>query len=101
MRARIYRPSKTSMQSGRAKTRKWVLEYEPAASKKPDSLMGWTTSTDTREQVRLKFETCNAAIQFATRNGLTYTVQDPQKEHFISKIYAANFDRKIRVPWTH
>ena len=68
--ARIYRPAKTAMQSGRRQTRKWVLEYEPATSRGRDPLMGWTSAADTLNQVRLHFDTIEEARAFADRQGL-------------------------------
>ncbi len=88
--ARIYQPAKTAMQSGRQKTRKWILEYEPTA-KSIDPLMGWTGSADTRGQVRMKFETKEAAIAFAEKEGIDYTVSEPQVRRIKPKSYAAKF----------
>ena len=65
--ARIYQPAKTAMQSGQANTRKWVLEFEPAAAKIIDPLMGWTGSADTREQVHMKFDSKDEAVAFAKK----------------------------------
>jgi len=62
MRARIYQPAKTAMSSGTAKTRKWVLEFAPASARSVDPLMGWTTSGDTQSQVRLTFDSKDAAL---------------------------------------
>ena len=57
MLARIYKPTKTTMQSGRSRAPDWILEYEPASARHPDPLTGWTSSTDMNGQVRLTFET--------------------------------------------
>src|ERR1043165_9822101 len=65
MLARIYRPAKNAMQSGKAKTKDWVLEFEPASARKPDPLMGWTQSSDMNGQIRLTFETREQAIAYA------------------------------------
>jgi hypothetical protein len=89
--ARIYRPSKTAMQSGRAGTRRWVLEYEPATPRDPDPLMGWASARDTLNQVRLRFETLEEAKQFAEKKGLDYTVVEPRERSFKPKSYAENF----------
>jgi hypothetical protein len=97
---RIYKPAKTAMQSGEARTKEWVLEHEPGA-RDIDPLMGWTSSRDTSAQVRLSFETRDQAIQFAERNGLAYTVQEPSPRKPIRKSYAENFRYDRRVPWTH
>ena len=90
-RARIYRPSKTAMQSGRAQSRKWILEYEPATPHRPDPLMGWATAEDTLNEVQLRFETRDEAVAFAERLGLDYTVIAPQDAAEKPKSYADNF----------
>jgi len=89
--ARIYRPSKTAMQSGRAKTRKWVLEYEPASRRDPDPLMGWSSARDTLNQVQLRFDTLDEATAFAKKHDLDYTLTEPQLRTPKSKSYADNF----------
>ena len=90
-RARIYRPTKTAMQSGRAQTRKWILEYEPATPRRPDPLMGWASAEDTLNEVQLRFETRDEAVAFAERLGLDYTVIAPQDAAEKPKSYADNF----------
>jgi len=87
--ARIYQPAKTAMQSGRNKTRKWVLEFEPTA-KKIDPLMGWT-SGDTANQVRMRFDTKEAAVAFAEKHGLDYRVHEPHVRRTKPKSYASKF----------
>ena len=89
--ARIYRPAKTAMQSGQANTRKWVLEFEPAAAKIIDPLMGWTGSADTREQVHMTFDSRDEAVAFAKKNGLAFRVQEPKARRIRPKNYADNF----------
>ena len=101
MTARIFQPSKTAMQSGRARTKEWVLEYEPAAAREIDPLMGWTSSTDTQRQVRLKFESKEAAIAYAERNGLDYSVSEPSSPKPSKKSYADNFKYGRIGSWTH
>jgi hypothetical protein len=91
MPARIYQPAKTAMQSGRAKTAKWVLEFEPSAQKAHDPLMGWTSSGDTRQQLKLEFPTREAAIAYASVRGIAHTVQEPHDRTVRPKSYAANF----------
>jgi ETC complex I subunit-like protein len=90
-RVRIYRPTKTAMQSGTAKTRRWVLEYEPATPREPDPLMGWASAGDTLNEVRLKFESLEAAVEFAKKHGLEYTVIAPKDRTIRPKSYADNF----------
>jgi hypothetical protein len=92
MQVRIYRPAKTAMQSGRnGNAKSWVLEYEPAAPKQPDNLMGWLGSTDTTSQVRVKFATMEEAVAFAKRKGLDYTVATENTRLQKPKNYADNF----------
>jgi len=90
-RARIYRPTKTAMQSGRAQARKWILEYEPATPRRPDPLMGWASAADTLNEVQLRFNTCNEAVAFADRLGVDYTVIAPHDSVERPKSYADNF----------
>jgi ETC complex I subunit conserved region len=90
-RARIYRPSKTAMQSGRAGTDKWVLDYETASRRTPDPLMGWSSAQDTLNEVRLKFDTEEEAIAFATKKGLDYVLIEPNERTPKAKAYADNF----------
>jgi hypothetical protein len=89
--ARIYQPAKTAMQSGRAKTRHWVIDYEPPTPRVPDPLMGWSSAGDTLNQVRLRFDTQEEAIAFAQKHGLDYTVIPPHARSFKPKSYAENF----------
>ena len=89
--ARIYRPAKTAMQSGRAQTKKWVLEYEPANRRDPDPLMGWSSARDTLNQVRLRFDTLDEARAFADEHGLEYTLNEPNPRTPKMKSYADNF----------
>jgi hypothetical protein len=89
--ARIYRPSKTAMQSGRAQTHKWLLEYEPATRRTPDPLMGWASAHDTLNEVRMRFATLDEALAFATKRGLDYTIIEPQARTTKAKSYADNF----------
>ncbi len=91
MQARIYRPAKTAMQSGRANTRCWVLEYERRARRTVDRLMGWTGCADTNQQVRLGFATKDDAVAFAQRNALAYRIEEPREPRVRLKAYADNF----------
>jgi len=90
-RARIYRPTKTATQSGRAQARKWILEYEPATPRRPEPLMGWASAADTLNEVQLRFNTCDEAVAFADRLGLDYTVIAPHESAERPKSYADNF----------
>jgi hypothetical protein len=90
-RAKIYCPAKTAMQSGRSKTRQWVLEYEPTAAMTPDALMGWNSAGDTLSQIQLKFPTKEAAIAYAMARQIPYDVAEPRTIRSGPKSYAANF----------
>ena len=99
--ARIYKPAKTAMQSGSAKTKDWVLEYEPAEPRQVEPLMGWTSSTDMKSQLRLRFETAEEATAYAERHGIPYQLV-PAKEPLRRKIaYSDNFAFNRRGAWTH
>ena len=89
--ARIFQPCQTATQQGRAMSRNWLLEFEQTAPRTRDPLMGWTSCADTRQQLRLGFETRDEAIAYATRNGITYRVIEPRKRRPRKKSYAANF----------
>ena len=89
------------MQSGKAKTDKWILEYEPASKRSIDPLMGYTSSSDMNSQVKLEFNSLEDAKAFATKNGIAFTVQKPQKAKRRVMAYADNFASDRTLPWTH
>ena len=91
MLARIYRPAKTAMQSGKAKSRDWRLEFEPASARTLDPLMGWTSSTDMNGQVRLTFETQEEAVAYAAKNGVEVEITAPPVRTLKIQAYADNF----------
>ena len=101
MLARIYRPTKSSMQSGHARSREWVLEFEPASARTPDPLMGWTSSADMNGQVTLTFETSDEAVAYAQRHGIPFRLHPAQERKVIIKAYADNFAFTRRQPWSH
>lgn len=103
MRARIYQPARTAMQSGTAKTRLWHLDFPAASAREIDPLMGWTSSDDTQAQVRLRFETREAAEAYARENGIDYTLSDPhrRKPNVRARGYGENFATDRREPWSH
>ncbi|AFO88400.1 MULTISPECIES: ETC complex I subunit [Phaeobacter] len=103
MRARIYRPAKNAMTSGMAKTRKWVLDFVPSSAREVDPLMGWTSSHDTQSQVRLRFDTKEAALEYAEANGIDAVVTEPKsrKANVRAGGYGENFATNRRAPWTH
>jgi hypothetical protein len=101
MAARIYKPARTAMQSGTAKTREWVLDYEPEQPREIEPLMGWTSSGDMKSQVRLRFATKDEAIAYAERHGIPYQVFESRTPARRAIAYADNFAFKRRDAWTH
>ena len=101
MTARIYKPAKTAMQSGHAKTHEWVLDYEPEQPRQVEPLMGWTSSGDMRQQVQLRFETAEEAVAYCERHGIAYQVFDPKPAARRIMSYSDNFSFKRAEPWTH
>ena len=89
--ARINRPAKNAMQSGRGKIKKWVLEFTPSSARFADPLMGWTGSSDTNQQVILKFDDKQSAIDYCTVNGIEFRVSEPKERKLNIKTYADNF----------
>ena len=101
MRARIYKPAKNAMQSGKAGTKQWRLDYEPESPKAPDPLMGWTSSDDMRQQVTLEFETREEAIEYAEKNAIPFQVFEPHSPRPRPKAYSDNFRFDRKQPWSH
>ena len=91
------------MTSGMGNSRDWILEYAPTEARRIDPLMGWTGSGDTNGQVRLSFETREAAVDYAQRNRLAYTVEAPKKRraNIRPRGYGGNFAHDRRDAWTH
>ncbi len=99
--ARIYRPARNAMQSGKGKSQDWVLEFEPEQPRSIDPLMGYTSSGDMKQQIKLRFDTQEEAESYARREGIPYRVQ-PAQESTIKKVsYTDNFRFDRRAPWTH
>lgn len=88
---RIYTPTKSTMQSGHGKTGSWVLEYESTSGKKPEPLMGWTSAQDTLGQIKLSFDTQEAAVAFAVKNGWQYTITKSKQRLVKPRNYGDNF----------
>jgi NADH dehydrogenase len=103
MLAKIYQPAKSAMTSGQANTKTWVLEYAPEKPKRIDPLMGWTSSNDMHSQIRLRFETKEAAVSYARHRGIPFQVLEPKKRKPVvrPKGYGGNFASERRLPWTH
>ena len=90
--AKIYIPTKTAMQSGRGKLKKWILEFE---TKDPttDPMMGWESSDDTMGEVKLEFSNKEKAIEYAKQNNIDFTIIEPEPRKFVIKSYADNFTK--------
>ncbi len=100
--ARIFKPAKTAMQSGQAKTSSWVLEFDAATARSLDPLMGWTSSEETTPgQVRLTFAEKEDAIEYATKRNIPYQLVTEKKRDPVIKAYSDNFSFRRRKPWTH
>ena len=91
MQARIFKRPKNAMQSGRALTDEWLLDFVPAEARKPDPLMGWSGSGDTRQQVQLTFQSKEAAVAYAEKYGIEAIVHEPPPPRLKLQAYADNF----------
>ncbi|GLS32343.1 ETC complex I subunit conserved region [Mesorhizobium albiziae] len=101
MSARIFSPAKTAMQSGKAKTGHWVLEFDPEKPRKIDPLMGYTTSGDMKSQIRLIFPTREEAVAYAEKHAIAFRVEEPKEAKRRQISYAENFRYDRKIPWTH
>jgi len=101
MLAKIYRPAKNAMQSGRAAAKRWRLEFAANAAPRTEALMGWMSSADTNGQVRMDFDTKEQAIAFARAHSIPHQVTEPAEPKRIPKGYGDNFAFSRREPWSH
>jgi hypothetical protein len=101
MTARIFKPAKNAMQSGKAKTRDWQLDYEPEQPCFVEPLMGWTSSGDMKQQVTLRFETKEEAVAYCERESIPYQVFEPKESGRRQVAYSDNFAFRRGEPWTH
>ncbi|MGF9691181.1 MULTISPECIES: ETC complex I subunit [unclassified Rhizobium] len=101
MTAKIYRPAKSAMQSGKAKTHLWVLEFDQEEPRRIDPILGYTSSSDMQQQVRLNFETLEQAQAYAEREGIEYRVIMPKEAARQVVSYSDNFKYSRLQPWTH
>ena len=101
MLARIFRPAKNAMQSGKAKTREWMLSFAPSSARLPDPLMGWQQTGDMNGQVELYFDTQDEAVAYAQKHGIAFEVLPEKVQKKIIKAYADNFAFNRKQPWTH
>ncbi|NJL07670.1 MAG: ETC complex I subunit [Methylacidiphilales bacterium] len=100
MAARIYKPARTAMQSGRARTKQWVLDFVPD-KRFIEPLMGWTASADTRPQVKLRFATRDEAVAYCDKHGITYQLSEPNEPARHKFSYSDNFAFSRAERWTH
>ena len=101
MRARIYQPTRNAMQSGKARTKAWVLEFEPTSPRRIDPLMGWTSSSDMLSQVQLAFDSRDEATAYAKTHNIPFDLFEPHRPTPKPKAYADNFRYDRKVPWSH
>jgi hypothetical protein len=101
MTARIYKLGKTPTQSGPARTKGWILAFDQDRPREIEPLMGWTSSGDTRQQVRLTFATKEEAIAYCERQGIDYRVEEPNEPKRRIMSYSDNFKFNRVGPWTH
>lgn len=101
MTIKIYKPTKTSMQSGLGNTKKWLAEYISDSDNIKDNLMGWTSSVDTKSQIKIFFDTRDKAIEWAKHNNYQYFVEEPMIRKLKIKSYSSNFDMNKKESWTH
>jgi hypothetical protein len=99
--ARIYKPTRTAMQSGTAKTKLWQLDYEPEQARQVEPLMGWTSSGDMKSQLRLRFDTREEAIAYCEKRGIPYQVFEAHEPARKKIAYADNFAFNRVGQWTH
>jgi hypothetical protein len=99
--ARIFKPAKNAMQSGTATTKEWQLDFEPEQPREVEPLMGWTSSRDMKQQVSLRFDTKEEAIDYCQRAGFAYQLIEPKEPARRQAAYADNFAFRRVEPWTH
>lgn len=101
MSARIFSPAKTAMQSGKANTGYWVLEFDPEMPRKIDPLMGYTSSGDMKSQISLTFDSREEAVAYAEKHGIAFRLEEPKEAKRRQISYSDNFRYDRRTPWTH
>lgn len=99
--ARIYKPARNAMQSGTAKTKRWVLDFEPEQARSVEPLMGYTSSGDMHSQIRLFFDTKEEAMAYAQRKGIAFEVFEPHDPARRKIAYSDNFAFTRMGQWTH
>ena len=99
--ARIFQPTKNAMQSGRGKAKFWLLEHERETRRTIEPLMGYTSSSDMKQQIRLTFESMEEAVAYAKRNDIAYRVSVPKERKVRPVSYSDNFKYNRLQSWTH
>jgi len=92
IKAKIYIPVKSPMQSGQVKSNKWLLEFNTKDST-INPLMGWESSTETLSELKLEFTSKELAIEYAKKNKIDFELIEPQKRKIVKKSYADNFTK--------
>ena len=101
MTIKIYKPNETAMQSGLRNTKQWLAEYISDSDNTKDNLMGWTSSVDTKSQIKIFFDTKDKAIEWAKHNNYQYFVEEPMIRKLKINSYSSNFDMNKKESWTH
>jgi ETC complex I subunit conserved region len=101
MLARIYKPARSAMQSGSANTKQWALDFEPETPREIEPLMGWTASSDMKQELRLRFDSKEEAVAYCERHDIPYQVSEPNAPARKKIAYADNFAYRRLDPWTH
>jgi hypothetical protein len=91
MQARIFQRPRNVMQSGKALTDQWILDFAPAEAGQPDPLMGWAGGSDTQRQLQLRFESAEAAVAYAKKHGIDAVVHPTPPRRLKLQAYADNF----------
>ncbi|MFD2238447.1 ETC complex I subunit [Aureimonas populi] len=99
--ARIYRPARNAMQSGKGNTQSWRLDYEPNEPKQVEPLMGYTSSSDMLSQVRMTFDTKEQAVEYCERHAIPYRIEEDHRPVRQKVSYSDNFRYDRVQPWTH
>ena len=99
--ARIFKPAKNAMQSGTAKTKEWQVDFEPEKPREIEPLMGWTSSSDMKQELSLRFDTKEEAVAYCEREGIPYQVFEPKEPARRQAAYSDNFAFRRVEPWTH
>ena len=101
MNARIYKPARTATQSGQANSQSWAVDFEPQQPRTVEPLMGWTSSGDPRQQLRLRFATKEEAIAYCEKHGIAFQVFEPKQAARRTMSYSDNFAFHRKDAWTH